>query len=771
MEAIIMAGGEGSRLRPLTCDIPKPMAQLCGKPILDYILDQVQRHGFEKATLTLGYLPHLIREHFPEERHGTLSLAFVEESTPLGTAGGVKNAAKHLHDDFLVMSGDALCDFNLRQMAEYHKRTRAMITIAVTKVDDPREYGLVNFDEDHRVLGFNEKPSWSGVTTCWANTGIYMIHPSVLSMIPDHEPFDFAMHLFPKMLSEEMNIQVFKANGYWCDIGDLESYRRCQGDLLDGKIQGIAFREWKTGCYGFQPKSMQKVTCIPPVYLGEGVKIGENAIIGPHAIVGDNVEIGDYAKIRSSVVLSGCLIQDAARITGGVLCHGVGIGEHASVYENSVMGSGVVVGNHVEIMPDVAVWPNKRVEDGVVLRENVRIGDSKREYFDDSGIKGPVGLDITPEFCARLGSAVGSMKQINKVGVGYSDTPVGKAFYHGLLSGLCGSGTQVWDFGNITLAQMHFVAASCGMQICLYVNGEDPCTISILEKDGLPASRATEREIEKILQKGEFVRSSGKQYQGVADVNGFEMLYQQELNRLAVDGLVGIHAELSSKHRMAERLWIDTFVHMGGSLGNGVKFHLSEDGCKLTAIDENHQPISYDLLLTIGCQIAFEQGQDVVLSHDAPYTIHTLAKQYGRRCYRPIHLQGKQEAELREIAHNQHWKQDGIMLSLVIMNKMKQQQCSLARLVADIPSFARKSVDIPLCQSPSLVMERLQKIGQTTEQGLQVKTGDTVVRVWPNKRGNRLRILAEAYNAETAEELCKDWEGKIAYLLDRNGEM
>lgn len=213
MKAVIMAGGEGSRLRPLTCNIPKPMARLCGKPIIEYIFELLLRNEITDACVTLGYLPDIICEKYPDGKYKQLNLKFITEEKPLGTAGSVKNAAKDFKEPFLVISGDAMCDYNIDKVLKYHDSIDAAVTIVAATVEDPREYGLIKTDEENRVTGFIEKPAWGQATTDLANTGIYIINPEYLSLIPDDEKFDFAKDLFPIMLERDIPIYCYHATG------------------------------------------------------------------------------------------------------------------------------------------------------------------------------------------------------------------------------------------------------------------------------------------------------------------------------------------------------------------------------------------------------------------------------------------------------------------------------------------------------------------------------------------------------------------------------
>ncbi|MFR9190746.1 MAG: NDP-sugar synthase [Anaerotruncus massiliensis (ex Togo et al. 2019)] len=237
MKAVIMAGGQGSRLRPLTENVPKPMARLCGRPVVEYILELLAENGIFESVLTLQYLPERLTGHFEGAEFAGVKLSFCEEEAPLGTAGSVKNALGAPDGPALVISGDALCDFPLRQAAEAHRESGAAVTIVTAKVDDPREYGLVVADETDRITGFVEKPSYAQATSELANTGIYILSPEAVNMIPEGRKFDFASDLFPAMLERGMLLKNCTLSGYWCDIGDLGAYRRAQADLLAGRVR------------------------------------------------------------------------------------------------------------------------------------------------------------------------------------------------------------------------------------------------------------------------------------------------------------------------------------------------------------------------------------------------------------------------------------------------------------------------------------------------------------------------------------------------------
>ena len=238
LNAIIMAGGEGTRLKSVTGDLPKPMAKLCGKPILEHILKLLVQNGIHEACITLRYRPEVIRDYFGDGEKFGIKLSYRTEDTPLGTAGGVRACADFYGDrDFLVISGDCACDFDLRALMEAHRRHGAAVTMALYAHEQPLQYGIVLTDRLGRVVSFIEKPAWEKVVSDLVNTGIYVVSPTAMSYVPEGVPFDFAKDLFPKLMETGHEIRGLPMEGYWCDLGTPRAYHQCNLDALDGKLR------------------------------------------------------------------------------------------------------------------------------------------------------------------------------------------------------------------------------------------------------------------------------------------------------------------------------------------------------------------------------------------------------------------------------------------------------------------------------------------------------------------------------------------------------
>ena len=238
MNAIILAGGDGTRLKSVTGDLPKPMVQLCGKPVLEHILSLLRASGIRDACMTLRYRPEVIMDYFGDGTRYGMRLRYHVEDKQLGTAGSVRVCSDFYGDrDFLVISGDCICDFDLKALIEAHHRHRSAVTLALHAHDQPLQYGIVLTDRENRIVSFVEKPDWSRVVSDLVNTGIYVVSQDAMAYVPEGRPFDFAKDLFPLLMDRGFELRAVRMEGYWCDIGTPKAYYQCCLDALDGKVK------------------------------------------------------------------------------------------------------------------------------------------------------------------------------------------------------------------------------------------------------------------------------------------------------------------------------------------------------------------------------------------------------------------------------------------------------------------------------------------------------------------------------------------------------
>lgn len=775
MKAVIMAGGEGTRLRPLTCESPKPMARLCGRPVLEYILDLLQKNGVTHAAITLKYLPQVISEYFPDGEYKGMKLEFFEEDEPLGTAGSVKNAAGMLDDDFVVISGDAMCDFDLSSAYEFHKEKGASATLLMSHVADPREYGLVVTEPSGRVRSFVEKPGWAQAVTDAVNTGIYIVSPACLSMIPSGKPYDFAKDLFPMIMGRGLPIYGYDADGYWCDIGDIGAYMSCQTDMLEGRVDcripGI-----KTG--GIQLKSKKPAgnyKIIPPVYIGDGVRIGDSSVIGPYTVIDDGCSIGFASTIKNSVLLPDSYIGDRCELRGALICSGASLKRGAGMFEGSVAGSGAVVGRDASVSPGVCIWPGKEVENGVRAAANLKYGSARKGLFDDDGITGEIGVDITPEFCARLGAAVGSMKSSGRIGVADDGSAAAAALKQAVSSGVISTGTQVCDYGGCFESMFSFAVTFFGLDMGIFLHTAGArMVIKLVGAGGLTVGRSAERKLDSSFTTGELRRCNALDYKEPFIMTGVKLIYEQSLSKTAEDGLNGIGVTVRSSNKEVQKTLFETLRQLGCSEGN-IKIHLDSSGRNVSFFDETGNYIDTARSLALGCIAAFEAGEDVAVPYDAPRVIEALAEKYRRRALRYLDCPTDDcDKNARELAKKQTFVRDGLENTIRILHYLRRNGIPLCMMTRKLPMFAVSVKTVPCRSNPGNLLRVLSQDakaqGRGPSEGVLLSSGEGKVLLSPLKRGRGLRILAEAANMEMAEELCSVFDKKLRDndVLDRN---
>lgn len=761
-----MAGGEGTRLRPLTCDTPKPMMPLCGRPILEYILELLARCGVTEAAVTLKYLPDEIREHFPGNVYRGIRLDFVVEEEPLGTAGSVKNAARDYREPFIVISGDAMCDYELDKIIKFHRATGAAATIAVARVEDPREYGLVRFDRENRVQSFIEKPGWGQAVCNTANTGIYILDPACLELIPEGKKFDFARDLFPAMMAAGQPLFAYQATGYWCDIGDIQSYVTCQRDMLCGRVQCRMTPQLSQGIHCVSDLPPGDYSIEPPVYLGADVTVEEGAVLGAYTVVGDGCHIGRGAKVRGSILMRGSEISAHATLVDAVVGAGAYVGKGASVFEGGVLGASSMVRENACIRQNVLVWPHKIIDPGTVLSENCKYGGGTLHVFSDNGINPE--LSFSPEVCVRIGEALASAQSGRRIGIACEGSRASRARKLAVTAGMMMCGSHVWDFGDCFEAQLMFFTAFCNLSTGVFLTDAQGGGLHLFDAGGFPIRRSAERDIETRLRKADYSRCAEDRCRDISDMSSVRMMYRQELCRQAEEGLGGASVRIESPSDHIRRVMEDCLTRLGCQQGQGTRFVIHPSGTTAAAYSESGRRVEWESLLALCCREQWESGTDVALPYSAPGYLDHLAAEYGKKVLRyPEAPIGDEDREARDVGLKQQWVRDALFMVIHVIKLMAEQRCTLDELVASLPdvSIFRREIDAPV--SPSALYELLGAPGGDlgAGEGIVLRRGSGRVMITPSRTGSRFRVLSESPSMETARELCLD----ICELVRKKG--
>ena len=514
VKAVVMAGGEGTRLRPLTSNQPKPMVPIVGKPCMEHILELLREHGFEDVIVTVAFLPQAIRSYFGDGASLGLNIQYSVEESPLGTAGSVRLASDALDETFLVISGDALCDIDLQQIVEFHKEKGAAVTIGLKSVENPLEFGIVVTDEDGKVERFLEKPSWGQVFSDTINTGIYVLEPEVLKHVPTDRPYDFSKELFPLLLEMGRPIYGYVCDGYWQDIGNLDQYRQANFDALDERVRlnvpGLKIRGDVWIGEGVEIDDVEGVE--GPAFIGNYARISPEASVGPYTVLGSATTLRERGRISRSVLDASCYIGRSAVVEGAIIGRNCDIRAHARIHEGVAIGDQVTIGDQSVIYPGVRIYPYKEVDYGAQIYESL-IWESRgtTRVFAQDGVVGLVNVDLTPEIALRFGAALGTaLKRGARVVASRESAPAYRMIKRALISGLHSTGVNVADLRTLPAPVGKHLLKTQGYDAAFHVGASttDPEAVQIrlFERPGIALSTQMQKEVEKHFTRQELRR-------------------------------------------------------------------------------------------------------------------------------------------------------------------------------------------------------------------------------------------------------------------------
>ncbi len=343
LQALILAGGEGTRLRPLTYTVPKPVLPLAGRPHIAYVIDWLIRHGVDDVIVSCGFLAEGMRKALAALEPG-VQIRYAEEPDARGTAGAIRFAEQMLDDRFLVLNGDVLCDLDLSALIAQHERTGARATIALHPVGDPTGYGLIHRREDGEITEFLEKPEPDQIETDEINAGAYLLERSVLEEIPPDRAVSIEREVFPKLIGN--GLYGIRLEGYWIDIGTPDRFLEANWDILENRVETVTgeLLDDRGVWLGEGSELGEGVTVGPAVFLGDGVRVGDGASIGPRAVIGPGCEVGEGATVEGSVLLARCRVGEGATVSGSILSANVEVATATAPEPGSVIGEGEMVG-------------------------------------------------------------------------------------------------------------------------------------------------------------------------------------------------------------------------------------------------------------------------------------------------------------------------------------------------------------------------------------------------------------------------------------------
>lgn len=816
MKAILMAGGEGTRLRPLTCAIPKPMVPILNKPVLEHILEHIRPIGFNKIDVTTCYLPDCISDYFRNKSFGgaDLPLSFRCESVPLGTGGSVLNTGLGSNETIVVLSGDCVTDLNLGKAIEFHRKNHSQATLVLKRMQFPLDYGIVIVDQTGRIVRFLEKPAWGEVFSDTVNTGIYILEPDIFRFYNPGDRFDFSKDLFPKLLAEDIPMYGYISDQYWNDVGDLNSYRQTQFDLLDQKIKSTKLpAEISPGVYVGENTIISPTAILhPPVLIGSGCRIGDHVLLDSYNIIGDHTLIEEHSTLKRSILWDHVTVGRNVHCRGTILCSDVSVEDHANLFENSVVGTHSTIQSNVQVSPEIKIWPGKIIEKNHIVSSNLVWGTTpQRLKFIDNSISGVVNHDLSPEFATTLGSLYsGIIKSKDPLLVSIDDSSLAEYIKTPVITGILSTGRNVVLVDRIItpISRYCIVDLQCagGIHISSDSVNKRSVRLEFLDSKGGNIERRDQREMDNLLSKGGLNRCNADQLltTSVTEIHRYDSVYKgryssrlnahtaqnTNLHSVLIITPARLTANLSKEFLEAQGFCVT--IHIDSALsGNAdelsrkalllakqhpfdIGFAVNENGESFTLFDSTGFIFSNDSFRLFTAKICVESGncECLVVPVDSPDAMSKMAESMNIK----IHLvhsnitdtlnsmlrcdSSKACSDLRLQQPLQLELQFNILLSSVhILHYLTARKWQLSDAARELPEFHVKKQKWECSfERRGFILRKLieEYSGSSVElfEGIKINSNEGWTLILPDNNMPVFEILSEGQTEEIAEELC-----------------
>ncbi|HHT65210.1 MAG: sugar phosphate nucleotidyltransferase [Caldicoprobacterales bacterium] len=799
MKGIIMAGGEGSRLRPLTCDLPKPMVPVMNKPVMAYSVELLKKHGIREIGVTLQYRPEQIMDYFQDGSEYDVRLHYFIEETPLGTAGSVKNAGDFLDQPFVVISGDALTDIDLQRAMQFHKEKDSVATLVLKQVEVPLDYGVVVTNESGGISRFLEKPNWGEVFSDTVNTGIYILEPKVLDYFEAGRKFDFSQDLFPMLLKDQQAMFGYITDEYWCDIGNSQTYLTAHYDMLCGRVNHRfeATERSRNVFVGIGVKIDQDVKLEGPCYIGDYSRIGAGAHIGPKTVIGAHCSIGEEATIKRSVLWNHVILGKRTEIRGAALCSKVKTQNRVSIFEGAVVGEGCQLNEGATVKPQVKIWPNKTIEEASIVQSNLIWGTKiSRSLFGKDGISGTANIEISPQTISRIGASLGSfLGPGKKTAVSCDNHATNLMLKYGLISGLMSTGAEVYDLGRLTTPILRYAVTRLALDagVHLFFTEVGNTRIHVVDSTGNNLSPAAERKIENLYIRDDYPRQDYQDIKQVNKIDDIPIFYIRSLldavdvktiRRKKYRVLVSTSgSRLGSYllHRILDDLDCDV-VKCKDHLEKEMQAGFYDLGCKLDhngerviLFDERGKQLAKEMQNALISLIYLKDKPEgrIAVPYTAPNIIDKLAREYDCNVVR---TKSSKQAIMQETMGTGLFSLyfDGTVLLTRLLERMALDNLTFSSLTREIPDFYVKEKEIHCPWNKkgtvmrSLIEEESKRNGSVEMfEGVRISNDKGWALILPDSEEPICRVYSEGFNEEFAEELAVFYEKRIQEIQSR----
>jgi mannose-1-phosphate guanylyltransferase/phosphomannomutase len=675
MKAIIMAGGFGTRLRPLTINIPKPMAPIGNLPIMEHVVSLLKSHNITDITSVLYFQADKIKEYFQDGTRFGVEMKYVRPDDDFGTAGAVRIALENSDEPVMIISGDVVTDFNLSEAIDWHNDKKADATILLTRIENPLAYGIVITGTDGKIERFLEKPSWGEAFSDTINTGIYILEPNAINMIPMKQNFDFSQDLYPAMLNKKMGLYGKIMKGYWRDVGNIDEYQKVHVDLFDQTLKLDSKSKQKSKgdkllVTGKNSKIGKNVEISGTVVLGEDVVVEDKCRLH-NCVIGDRTIIGEESNLKDTVIWADNFIGSRCKFNSAVVCYRCRIEDNVQLLDKVIVSDDCLIGNSATIRANCKIWPGKIIDEKAIVSTSMVWGEKwNRELFTNAKITGLALTEITPEMAVSIGAAFGAyLPDDSEVIISRDASDTSRLIKRALIAGLLASGADVADIESLPVPIVRFCLRSGNYSAGIYIrhNPDNYRLLDLIFFDGtgldLPTGAA--KKVERLYFGEEFQRAGldntghleiplhpledyQREFlnsidQEIIKESGFKIVIDHsngsssqifptlftQLGISAVELNASLNPRKFSSSAEENSKAIEQLSSIVKSLKTDIGFILNPAAEKLTVIDELGQPVSSQLLLLIATDLFLQthQCKKLAVPVNASMGVEEIAKE------------------------------------------------------------------------------------------------------------------------------------------------
>ncbi len=764
MQAVILCGGRGERLMPMTACTPAGLLRILGKPVISYAIEQLKKAGFTQVTLALGYLGNQVIAEYDSKEFADMQIYYTSTNQD-GTAPALQYAVKS-DEDILVIEANCVFDFDLKSVIEYHNKKKSIATFVTKRDSETYKYTCFSADDNNQINGVAHNPSYEDTQSVHAFTGVYILSSNVFESYDFNKSGDVIEDILPNMISDGISICNYNTIDFWHKILDAEGFIKCQTDILKGKgSYEIEAQNLGGGIYSKTQSNFNGVSIVPPVYIGENVTIESGAIIDSYTVIDDNSIIEKRCRISSSYIGIDSHISARCELTSCVVSKGAILKSSAVCGEYCVIGEKSQIGEGARLVDGIKIWAGKEVKSNTVLDENLKVGLGKSACIDDN-CSCDFGSSITaPSDTVKFGMAVGSCFKIgDAIIVGWSGKDSARALADAFKAGLVSCGVRVFDLGKSNTQQVMYAVNRVSAKIGCYISVDYAENIKLMDVGGLPLKRGLEFKIEQSYNSGNFRALPFHDYGDISDMNGVAMLYESFVANYLPERFTGVNVEIRTSSKPTAKI-ADRLFHTRNDIDSErIVFHISNDGSACSAYTDKTGYVFHERLIILAMKILYQRQIEVALPYSFPTTADTLAEHENGRLYRYFNCSNdNSDDDAREIAKrpDNFFVRDGLVLSAMISGYLSENKISLADAIKDIPKFYTTQRYVSMTLTPAEIMDKFAVSSGGRNEGVVMKNNESRAIIRPLKNGDGLMIFAESFKTEAASALCDEIQIRI----------